>query len=195
MNQPEIAPIVMSEKTRSYRKLWLTLFSVIALSFIALGYFGREIYTRLHRSQNKSSPLTAKRYSLGRTLRTVRTSGNPSVARKSARFGATALMSHPIGRRIGAHFLRYQTICQTNSAAACEICGRFWQLFVRCIIPKNHSPKFRRSNAPNFAGESTVTALPFTVISFCFRNFASVREKVSLTVPSSAASTRLVTVS
>ena len=34
----------MNEKPRSYRKLWLALFGVIALSFIALGYFGREIY-------------------------------------------------------------------------------------------------------------------------------------------------------
>lgn len=34
----------MSSKTTSYRKLWFTLFGVIALSFLALGYFGREIY-------------------------------------------------------------------------------------------------------------------------------------------------------
>jgi len=34
----------MNEKPRSYRKLWLTLFSVITLSFLALGYYGREIY-------------------------------------------------------------------------------------------------------------------------------------------------------
>jgi nitric oxide reductase subunit B len=29
---------------RSYRKLWLSLISVIALSFLVLGYFGKEIY-------------------------------------------------------------------------------------------------------------------------------------------------------
>lgn len=34
----------MKEKPRSYRKLWLALFSVITLSFLALGYYGREIY-------------------------------------------------------------------------------------------------------------------------------------------------------
>ena len=34
--------------------------------------------------------------------------------------------------------------------------------------------------------------LPLTLMSDCFRNFASVREKVSLTVPNSAASVRLV---
>ena len=32
------------EKPRSYRNLWLGLFGTIALSFLALGYFGREIY-------------------------------------------------------------------------------------------------------------------------------------------------------
>ena len=37
-------------------------------------------------------------------------------------------------------------------------------------------------------------ALPFTVRSFCSRNFARVRDKVSLTVPNSAASTRLAIV-
>jgi nitric oxide reductase subunit B len=31
-------------KPRSYRKLWLSLISVIALSFLVLGYFGSEIY-------------------------------------------------------------------------------------------------------------------------------------------------------
>jgi nitric oxide reductase subunit B len=31
-------------KPRPYRKLWLSLISVIALSFLVLGYFGREIY-------------------------------------------------------------------------------------------------------------------------------------------------------
>jgi nitric oxide reductase large subunit len=34
----------MNEKPRSYLKLWLALAGVIALSFVALGYFGREIY-------------------------------------------------------------------------------------------------------------------------------------------------------
>ncbi|HUC86001.1 MAG TPA: nitric-oxide reductase large subunit, partial [Candidatus Acidoferrales bacterium] len=34
----------MKDKTHSYGKLWLALFAVIALSFVALGYFGREIY-------------------------------------------------------------------------------------------------------------------------------------------------------
>ena len=34
----------MSKTPRSYRRLWLTLFSVITLSFLALGYYGREIY-------------------------------------------------------------------------------------------------------------------------------------------------------
>ena len=33
----------MSKTPRSYRRLWLTLFSVITLSFLALGYYGREI--------------------------------------------------------------------------------------------------------------------------------------------------------
>ena len=35
---------IMSNTPRSYRNLWLALFGVIALSFLALGYFGREIY-------------------------------------------------------------------------------------------------------------------------------------------------------
>jgi nitric oxide reductase subunit B len=34
----------MSEPPRSYRKLWLSLASVITLSFLVLGYFGSEIY-------------------------------------------------------------------------------------------------------------------------------------------------------
>ena len=34
----------MKAKPRSYRNLWLGLFTTIALSFLALGYFGREIY-------------------------------------------------------------------------------------------------------------------------------------------------------
>ncbi len=34
----------MKDQPRSYKKLWLALFSVIALSFLALGYYGREIY-------------------------------------------------------------------------------------------------------------------------------------------------------
>ena len=34
----------MSTKPRSYRKLWVSLISVITLSFLVLGYFGREIY-------------------------------------------------------------------------------------------------------------------------------------------------------
>ena len=34
----------MSERPRSYRKLWLSLISVIVVSFGVLGYFGREIY-------------------------------------------------------------------------------------------------------------------------------------------------------
>lgn len=34
----------MSEKPRSYRKLWLALGGVIAVSFLGLGYFGHEIY-------------------------------------------------------------------------------------------------------------------------------------------------------
>jgi nitric oxide reductase subunit B len=34
----------MKDQPRSYKKLWLALFATIALSFIALGYFGREIY-------------------------------------------------------------------------------------------------------------------------------------------------------
>ncbi len=34
----------MSEQPRSYRKLWLSLASVITLSFLVLGYFGSEIY-------------------------------------------------------------------------------------------------------------------------------------------------------
>jgi nitric oxide reductase subunit B len=34
----------MKEKPRSYKKLWLALFATITLSFLALGYYGREIY-------------------------------------------------------------------------------------------------------------------------------------------------------
>ncbi|HWH70477.1 MAG TPA: nitric-oxide reductase large subunit, partial [Candidatus Sulfotelmatobacter sp.] len=34
----------MNTKPRSYRKLWLSLISVLALSFLVLGYFGTEIY-------------------------------------------------------------------------------------------------------------------------------------------------------
>ena len=34
----------MKDQPRSYKKLWLALFATIALSFLALGYFGREIY-------------------------------------------------------------------------------------------------------------------------------------------------------
>jgi nitric oxide reductase subunit B len=33
-------------KPRSYRRLWLSLISVIALSFLVLGYFGTEIYRK-----------------------------------------------------------------------------------------------------------------------------------------------------
>src|ERR1039458_8033378 len=58
----------------------------------------------------------------------------------------------------------------------------------------HYSPKFLRSNALSRDGERTVTVLPLTAMSFCARNLASVREKVSPTVPSSAASTRLVMV-
>ena len=36
----------MSAKTRSYRKLWVSLIGVITLSFLGLGFFGREIYRR-----------------------------------------------------------------------------------------------------------------------------------------------------
>lgn len=62
-------------------------------------------------------------------------------------------------------------------------------------IPTNaYSPRFRSSNAFSLAGERIVMVLPLTVRSFCSRNFASVRENVSLTVPSSAASVRLVAV-
>src|ERR1051325_6059255 len=59
----------------------------------------------------------------------------------------------------------------------------------------NYSPRLRRKSAFNFAGDKTINVLPLTETRFCSRNFASVREKVSLTVPSSAASTRLVMVS
>src|SRR5262249_22219824 len=58
-----------------------------------------------------------------------------------------------------------------------------------------YSPRLRRSNARNFDGDNMVTDLPFTDTSFCTRNLASVREKVSLTVPNSAANTRLVVLS
>jgi len=34
----------MNKKPRSYKKLWLSLISVMALSFLGLGYFGTEIY-------------------------------------------------------------------------------------------------------------------------------------------------------
>ena len=34
----------MSNKSRSYRKLWLALAAVITLSFLTLGYYGFEIY-------------------------------------------------------------------------------------------------------------------------------------------------------
>ncbi len=34
----------MTEKPRSYKKLWLALVAVITLSFLGLGYFGHEIY-------------------------------------------------------------------------------------------------------------------------------------------------------
>ncbi|HEV8492253.1 MAG TPA: nitric-oxide reductase large subunit, partial [Candidatus Angelobacter sp.] len=34
----------MNDKPRSYRNLWLALAGVITLSFVALGYFGRQIY-------------------------------------------------------------------------------------------------------------------------------------------------------
>jgi nitric oxide reductase subunit B len=34
----------MIEQPRSYRKLWLSLASVITLSFLVLGYYGSEIY-------------------------------------------------------------------------------------------------------------------------------------------------------
>ena len=34
----------MTTKPRSYRKLWLSLATVITLSFLVLGYYGREIY-------------------------------------------------------------------------------------------------------------------------------------------------------
>jgi nitric oxide reductase subunit B len=34
----------MSAKMRSYRRLWVSLISVITLSFLGLGFFGREIY-------------------------------------------------------------------------------------------------------------------------------------------------------
>jgi nitric oxide reductase subunit B len=34
----------MNTKPRSYKKLWLSLISVMALSFLVLGYFGTEIY-------------------------------------------------------------------------------------------------------------------------------------------------------
>jgi nitric oxide reductase subunit B len=34
----------MKENIRSYKKLWLALAAVITLSFLALGYYGREIY-------------------------------------------------------------------------------------------------------------------------------------------------------
>jgi hypothetical protein len=56
------------------------------------------------------------------------------------------------------------------------------------------SPRLRRNNPSSFAGASTISVLPFTATSPCSRNLASVREKVSLTVSNSAASTRLVIV-
>ena len=34
----------MKDQPRKYARLWLSLISVIVLSFVALGYFGREIY-------------------------------------------------------------------------------------------------------------------------------------------------------
>src|SRR3954468_5858906 len=36
----------MNKNRRSYRKLWLGLICVIALSFLGLGYFGTEIYRK-----------------------------------------------------------------------------------------------------------------------------------------------------
>src|SRR4051812_31999017 len=36
----------MIEKPRSYRKLWLSLISVMVLSFVVLGYYGSEIYRK-----------------------------------------------------------------------------------------------------------------------------------------------------
>src|ERR1019366_6461880 len=58
-----------------------------------------------------------------------------------------------------------------------------------------YSPRLRRSSSLSFRGQRTVRVLPFTATSFCCRNTARVREKVSLTVPNSAASTRLVVLS
>src|SRR5439155_6270160 len=56
------------------------------------------------------------------------------------------------------------------------------------------SPRFRSKTSCNRRGESTRTVFPLTMSNFCSRSLARVREKVSLTVPSSAASTRLVMV-
>ena len=36
--------MTLNTEPKSYRKLWLSLISVIALSFLVLGYFGSEIY-------------------------------------------------------------------------------------------------------------------------------------------------------
>src|SRR3974390_3008569 len=36
----------MNQKRRSYKKLWLRPASLIGLSFLALGYFGSEIYRK-----------------------------------------------------------------------------------------------------------------------------------------------------
>jgi len=35
---------IVNEAPRSYRKLWLSLIGVMTLSFVLLGWFGREIY-------------------------------------------------------------------------------------------------------------------------------------------------------
>src|SRR5215471_19021033 len=35
-----------TSKPRSYRRLWISLFAVIGLSFLVLGYFGGEIYRK-----------------------------------------------------------------------------------------------------------------------------------------------------
>ena len=71
--------------------------------------------------------------------------------------------------------------------------GQTW----RCQ-PEVHglgSPRWLRSKAFSFVGDSMMIFLPATLRSFCSRSFASVRDNVSLTVPNSAASTRLVIVS
>ena len=58
-----------------------------------------------------------------------------------------------------------------------------------------NSPRFRCSNFCNSRGLVTTTVLPWTRKNFWSRNFASVRDNVSLVVPISAASTRLVRLS